>query len=86
LSAHAIEDALDLLEAGDGAHPRAGRRSSDSPQRRVIDAALEGAEGEQVVIRFMPDGTRVIIVVPESNRVPSEQEIEDVLRGVRRGE
>lgn len=73
LSGQRIEDALDRLEAGAGAPPRAGRRASDTPQRRVIDAALEGAEGAELRVHVDSDGIRAIVLVPKGSTATDAQ-------------
>lgn len=82
LSGQAIEDALDRLEAGAGVPARAGRRASDTPQRRVIDAALESAEGAELQVRVMENGVTAILLVPRGATATDEQ-IQQVIRDVR---
>lgn len=81
-SGRRIEEALDRLEAADGPGTR-HRRASDTPERRAIDAVIEGAEGEQVQIRFLGDGTRAIFIVPKSGQMPTDDDLEKLLRDVR---
>lgn len=59
------------------------RRSSDTPERRALEALIETRQGEQVAIRLLGDGTRAIFVVPEGGRIPSDDEIERALREAR---
>ena len=77
-----IEEALDRLEAAEGS-PQRRRRATDTPERRAIDQIIETGEGEQVVVRFLRDGTRAIFVVPPSGRIPTEEELERLFRSVR---
>ena len=81
-TAPAIEAALARLEARAATHGPIGRRSTDTPNRQIVDAVVGTAEGE-LTIRVLSDGTRAIFIVPPGGHVPSDEEIERVLRDVR---
>src|SRR5438128_36756 len=84
-SAERIEAALDRLEQARTSATSTrdqDRRRTDTPQRRIIDAAIEGAEGT-LTVRVLDDGTRAIFIVPRGGRTPTDQEIQQVLRDVR---
>lgn len=80
-SAEQIEAALDRLEQA-GTPATRDRRATDSPQRRIIDAAIEGAEGT-LTVRVLDDGTRAIFIVPRGGHTPTDDEVQQVLRDVR---
>jgi transcriptional regulator with XRE-family HTH domain len=75
-----IEEALDRLEGQRDTPQR--RRASDTPKRRIIDAAIEADEGE-VVVRVFDDGTRAIFLVPPGAAPPTDEQVRQTLREVR---
>lgn len=82
-SGRRIEDALDRLEADaerGGSSPH--RRRSDSPKHRLIEAAVQDVDDEDVTIKMLGNGATVILVVPSGARVSSgviQRAIEDAL-------
>ena len=76
-----IEAALERLEQSEGT-PSRRRRTSDTAQHRVIEAALDGAEGE-VMVRIFDDGTRAIFLVPRGGHLPDDESIQETLRQAR---
>lgn len=83
LTGQAIEDALTHLEQQAGAPAQANRRASDSPRRRIIDAALgDGDEGE-VQVRIFDDGVRAIFLLPPGATPPSDEEVRRAIREAR---
>lgn len=81
-SGQRIEEALDRLEATEGRGPQR-RRASDTPRRRIIEAAIEDDDGGEVQVRVFDDGTRAIFLVPKGSTAPTDEQIQQTLRDVR---